>query len=254
MRTKHTFSGIWGRFALSLGILGLPLAATPVLAQEAAPPQGAGQTQRPDEGRGRGVMGKITSIKDGALELARMDGATVTVKLTDKTEYRKDRQNAKLSDFKVGDPVFIRTEGTGDQDLTAVVVAGRTGAGPGGPGLGGPGGGMMMGGGELGKDFVFGEVKSLDAPKITVLRPDNVTQTLELNEETSLRKGRDSVTMADIQVGDHVFVRGAVQNNAFVPKMVMVIGPEQWKRMQEMGMAPGLSKPQGDKKPDPPQQ
>jgi hypothetical protein len=36
--------------------------------------------------------------------------------------------------------------------------------------------------------------------------------------------------------------------------MVMVIGPEQWKRMQEMGMAPGLSKPQGDKKPDPPQQ
>ena len=113
---------------------------------------------------------------------------------------------------------------------------------------------MMMGGGELGKDFVFGEVKSVDAPKITVLRPDNVTQTLELNEETSLRKGRDSVTMADIQVGDHVFVRGAAQNNAFVPKMVMVIGAEQWKRMQEMGMTPGLVKPQGDKKPDPPQQ
>lgn len=251
MRTKHTFSGIGGRSALSLGILGLLLAATPVLAQEAAPPQGAGQTQRPDEGRGRGVMGKITSIKDGALELARMDGATVTVKLTDKTEYRKDRQSVKLADFKVGDMVFIRTQGSGDQDLTAVMVAGRTG---GAPGMGGPGGGMMTGGGELGKDFVFGEVKSVDAPKITVLRPDNVTQTLELNEETSLRKGRDSVTMADIQVGDHVFVRGAVQNNAFVPKMVMVIGPEQWKRMQEMGMAPGLSKPQGDKKPDPPQQ
>jgi hypothetical protein len=58
---------------------------------------------------------------------------------------------------------------------------------------------------------------------------------LELNEETSLRKGRDSITMADIQVGDHLFARGAVENNAFVPKMVMVIGPEQWKRMQEMG-------------------
>ena len=198
-------------------------------------------------------MGKITSIKDGALELTRMDGASVTVKLTGKTEYRKDRASAKLADFKVGDLVFIRTEGSGDQDLTAVVVAGRTGGGPGGQGIGGPGG-MMMGGGELGKDFVFGEVKSVDAPKITVLRPDSVTQTLELNEETSLRKGRDSVTMADIQVGDHVFVRGAVQNNAFVPKMVMVIGAEQWKRMQEMGMTPGGTKPQGDKKPDPPQQ
>ena len=184
-----------------------------------------------------------------------MDGGSVTVKLTDKTEYRKDRQSAKLADFKVGDMVLIRTEGNGDQDLTAALIAGRTGGGPGGQGMGGPGGGMMMmGGGELGKDFVFGEVKAVDAPKITVLRPDNVTQTLELNEETSLRKGRDSVTMADIQVGDHVFVRGGVQNNAFVPKMVMVIGAEQWKRMQEMGMTPGVVKPQGDKKPDPPQQ
>src|SRR5215467_14569916 len=252
MRTKHTFSEIWGRSPLWVAILGLLLAATPAPAQEAAPPQGAGQMQRSEEGRGRGVAGKITAIKDGALELARMDGATVTVKLTDRTEYRKDRQSAKLADFKVGDVVFIRTEGAGDQDLTALIVAGRTG-GQGGPGMGGPGGGMMMGGGELGKDFVFGEVKSVDPPKITVLRPDSVTQTLELNEETSLRKGRDSVTMADIQVGDHVFVRGAVQNNAFVPKMVMVIGTEQWKRMQEMGMAPGLAKPQGDKKPDPPQ-
>ncbi|HKE34067.1 MAG TPA: DUF5666 domain-containing protein [Candidatus Acidoferrum sp.] len=253
MRTKQWFNGMGGRAPLFLGMLGLLLAAAPALTQQAAPPQGLGQAQRPEEWRGRGVAGKITAIKDRALELTRMDGASLAVKLTDKTEYRKDRQNAKLADFKVGDMVFIRTEGSGDQDLTAVVVAGSTGSAPGGPGMGGPAGGMMMGGGELGKDFVFGEVKSVDAPKITVLRPDSVTQTLELNEETSLRKGRDSVTMADIQVGDHVFVRGGVQNNAFVPKMVMVIGAEQWKRMQEMGMTPGLAKPQGDKKPDPPQ-
>ena len=246
MRARQWFNRIWGLSPLCMGILGLLLAAAPAPAQEAAPPQGAGQSQRPEGGRGQFVGGKITSIKDGALELTRMDGASVTVKLTDKTEYRKDRQSAKLADFKVGDMVFIRTEGEGDQNLTALVVAARTGNGP--------AGGMMMGGGELGKDFVFGEVKSMDAPKITVLRPDNVTQTLELNEETSLRKGRESVTMADIQVGDHLFVRGAVQNNAFVPKMVMVIGPEQWKRMQEMGMGPGPAKTQGDKKPDPPQQ
>jgi Domain of unknown function (DUF5666) len=227
------------------------LAATPALAQDAAPPQG--QMQRSEDGRGKFVGGKITAINDGALELTRMDGSSVAVKLSDKTEYRKERQSAKLSDFKVGDMVFIRVEGEGDQNLTALVVAGRTGNGPGGSGMGGPGG-MMMGGRELGKDFVFGEVKSVDAPKIIVLRPDNVRQTLELKEETSLRKGRESVTMADIQVGDHVFVRGAVQNNAFVPKMVMVIGPEQWKRMQEMGMGPGPAKPQSDNKPDPPQQ
>jgi len=253
MRMKKSF----------LSVFGLLLAATPALAQgssgssgqEAAPPPGASRMQRPEEGRGRPVLGKISSIKDGVLELVRMDGTTITVRITDKTEYRKDRQNAKLSDFKVGDMVLVRAEGNGDQDLTAWMVAGRTGGSPGGPGMGGPGGGMIMGGGELGKDFVFGEVKSVDAPKITVMRPDNVTQTLELNEETSLRKGRESVTMADIQPGDHVFVRGGVQANAFVPKMVMVIGPEQWKRMQEMGMEPGAGKPPtADPRPHPPQQ
>ena len=252
MRGKQSF---WLSLLLLLG-------ATPVLAQDPVTPPPPPQSSRteielrqgPQGGRGRGVVGKITAIKDSALELERMEGGSVTIKLTDKTEYRKDRQSSKLRDFKVGDTVFIRTEGSGDQDLTALAVAGRTGNGPGGPGMGGPGGGMMtIGGGELGKDFVFGEVKSVDAPKITVLRPDDVTQTLELNEETSLRKGRESVTMADIQVGDHVFVRGGVQNNEFVAKMVMVIGPEQWKRMQEMGMQPGASKPPADSKPHPPQ-
>ena len=127
MRAKQRFNRIWGRSPLYLGILGLLLAATPAPAQEAAPPQEAGQRQRPEGGRGQFVGGKITAIKDGALELTRMDGASVTVKLTDKTEYRKDRQNAKLADFKVGDMVFVRTEGEGDQNLTALVIAGGPG-------------------------------------------------------------------------------------------------------------------------------
>jgi hypothetical protein len=93
----------------------------------------------------------------------------------------------------------------------------------------------------------------VDAPKITVLRPDNVTQTMELNEETSLRKGRDSITMADIQPGDHIVVRGGVQNNSFVPKSVMVISPEQWKRMQEMGMMPAGNAPANPPKSNPQQ-
>jgi hypothetical protein len=79
----------------------------------------------------------------------------------------------------------------------------------------------------------------VDAPKLTVMRSDNVTQTLELNEDTSMRKGRDSITMADMQPGDHVFARGAVENNVFVPKTVVIIGPEQWKRMQEFGQQAG---------------
>src|SRR5258707_8234222 len=190
---------------------GRALATAPAATdQEQGTPPAAGQRPGPNDGRGRPLLGKITAINKGSLELAKPDGTTVAVKITDKTEYRKDRQVASLEDFKVGDVVFVRGEENADHSVTAQMIGGRSGGGPeGGRGFGG-GGGF----GELGKDFVVGEVKSVDAPKLTVLRPDNVTQTLELNEETSLRRGRESITMADIQPGDHVVVRGAVQNNA----------------------------------------
>ena len=244
MHTRSQFP-----FTLMLNLF-LAGAVAPALAQAQAGSSGqqsaTDQPQGQREGRGSGLFGKITAINKGAVELAKPDGTTATVKITDKTEFYKDRQNAKLEDFKVGDMVMVRTEGDG-QNVTALMVAGRSG-GMGGPG--GAGGGMMVTG-EMGKDFVVGEVKSIDAPQITLVRPDNVTQTLELTEDTSLRKGRDSVTMADIQAGDHVFVRGAMQNNVFVPKAVMVIGAEQWKRMQDMGMVPGANKPPADSKPNP---
>jgi hypothetical protein len=208
------------------------LAAAHGRAQEQAAPSGGGQRSRANDGQGRPVMGKITAISGGTIQLSTPEGVNITVKISDKTEYRKDRQPAKLGDFKVGDMVFVRGEESADHSVTAQLIGARSGGCPEGSGRG-PGGGGGFG--EMGKDFIAGEVKSIDAPKLTVLRVDNVTQTLELNEETSLHKGRDSITMADIQPGDHVVVRGAVQNNTFVPKNVMVLSPEQWKRMQEMG-------------------
>jgi preprotein translocase subunit YajC len=199
---------------------------------------------------GRGTIGRITAIHDNAFVITRPDGTNVTVNITDKTEFRKDRQPAKQADFKVGDFVMVHGEENSDHTVTAQAIGGRTtGGGP-----GGPGGGPMFG--EMGKDFVAGEVKSIDAPKLTVLRPDNVTQTVELNEETSLRKGRESITMADIQPGDHVVIHGALQNNVFVPKNLMLLSPEQWERMQQFAKGGGTAgnAPSGPTSGKPPQQ
>ena len=213
--------------------------------QEQGVPPPADQWRITTDGAGQPLLGKITAINKGSMELAKPDGTTATVKLTDKTEYRRDRQGAKLSDFKAGDMVFVRGEENADHSVTAQLIGGRSGNGPGANrGFGGVGF-------ELGKDFVVGEVKSVDPPKLTVLRPDNVTQTLELNEDTSLRRGRESITMADIQPGDHVMVRGAVENNVFVPKNLMLFSPEQWKQMEEMrrmaGVGPAGNGPDGNK-------
>ena len=218
--------------ALSLMLI-LGGTAACAMAQDAPLPD-----QRGTGGRGDGppaLIGKITALKDNSMELARPDGTTATVTLTDKTEFRKDRQPAKATDFKIGDMVFVRGEQNADKTVTAMAVAARsgnfTGGGEGGRGFGG-GPGQL---GEMGKDYVAGEIKSVDAPKLTVLRTDNVTQTIELTEESSLRKGRESITMAEIQPGDHMIARGAMQNNVFVPKNVMILSAEQWQRMQQMG-------------------
>jgi hypothetical protein len=216
--------------------------ASPEAAGGAGSQQGARQ-HGDREGRGRPVFGKISAIQSNSLEITEQDGTRVTLKLTSDTQFRKDRQPAKQTDFKVGDAVVVRTDrADGKGTFALVVAAGQFGmrngqGGPGGPGFGG---GMA---GTIGKDFVIGEIKAVDPPRLTVMRTDNVAQTLELNEETSLRRERESITMADIQAGDHVVARGAVQNNVFVPKNLNVFSPEQWKRVQEMmtGGGPGGS-------------
>jgi len=208
-------------------------------------------SRRGGEGRGRGVFGKISALQADSIEVTGPDGTKVSIKLTSSTEFRKDRQPAKIGDFKVGDMVMVRTDqNSGNASgASAVTVSGAPAGGFGaraegrGEGRGGGGGqGIMQG--TMGKDYVLGEVKSVDAPRLTILRVDKVTQTLELNEDTSLRRGRDSITMADIQPGDHIFARGVAANDIFVPKGVNVIPPEQWKRMQEM-MNEGGEKPGG---------
>lgn len=202
--------------------------ATPP-ADSAPPEAGRRHRQNQDDNGPRPVLGRIAAIQDGFIKITRPDGSEQKVNITAKTEFRKDRETAKLKDFKVGDGVLVRGEENSDYSITAQMIAGRSGNNPNGPNRQNPVG-------TLGKDFVVGEVKALDPPAITVMRTDNVKQTFDLNEDTSLRKGRDSVTMADLQVGDHVFVRGGVQDNQFVPKTLVVIGPDQWKRMQEIGV------------------
>ena len=235
-----------------LAALSFLLLATAASAQtpDAMPPnqdQGAstGEVRGPGRGGtmgGRGTIGKITAMTNGSIEVAKPDGTKVLVKLSANTEFRKDRQPAALTDFKVGDFVMVRGPENSDHNVNAEMIGGRSGNAGGGSGGGrfgsgrGAGGGIGAGGpamGELGNDYVAGEVESIDPPKLTVLRPDNVTQTLELNEDTTLRKGQESITMTDIHPGDHVMIRGASQNNAFVPNNAVVLSPEQWERMQQ---------------------
>jgi Domain of unknown function (DUF5666) len=216
-------------------VIALVLVLLPFLAvAQDAPPASQGDSQAPAQGqwqhRGRrpGLAGTIASIDGNTVTLKTMDGQTAKVQLSEQTRYRKERQPAQLSDFKVGDVVFVRGEqkdGVWQADMLAAVPAGMgMGRGTGGMGAGG-GAGMARFREGLGKEFIVGEVKAINGTQLTILRPDGVTQNITVDENTSFRKDGQSITLPDIKAGDHIFGRGEMKDNVFVPGVLNVGQP-----------------------------
>jgi hypothetical protein len=104
---------------------------------------------------------------------------------------------------------------------------------------------------DLGKVYITGKVTAvdMDALKVTVLRPDGVSQVIGVDEGTSFRRGGrgmgamlngsgpvdagsaganagvggESITLADVKVGDRVGGRGALKAGVFVPTELAVM-------------------------------
>jgi len=178
--------------------------------QPPAPQQGG----RPGQ-RWSGVAGTITAISDSSITVKTLDGQTAQISLSENTKFRKDRQPAKAVDFKVGDQIFVR----GDQKdgiWQAEMVAAR----PAGAGRGPENFRDAMG-----KQFIVGEVKAINGTQLTVQRIDGVTQTITVDENTSFRNNNESITLGDIKVGDHIFGRGEMKNDVFVPSVLNIGEP-----------------------------
>jgi hypothetical protein len=203
-----------GLFLLT-GALSWAQSEQPPAPQDQQPP--ATDQQRGPRGFGRhgnfqGTGGTITAITGDTLILKTMNGSTATVKMTPNTIYRRDRQDAKLADFKIGDMVMVRGEPSGDNTWTAQGVMSNQNA-------------MMMRE-QMGKKFIAGEIEKIDATKLTIKRPDGETQVIEVDENTSFRNAkRESITLADVKVGDRVFGRGDLKDGVFVPALLSVGAP-----------------------------
>ena len=197
-----------------------------VSAAQDQPPQGPGGGR---QGGGRfanltRVSGTIDSVSPDSMVIKTDDGKTVTVAITSDTRFRKNREEAKISDFAKGDHVMVGAQpGSDSSKLTARFVGSGMGMGPGGPGSGGPPSAEQMQQMGLGTKFIAGEVKSIEETKLTILRPDGQTQVIQADENTSFQnEKRESVTLADIKVGDHVMGRGEMKNGVFVPATLRV--------------------------------
>jgi hypothetical protein len=79
-----------------------------------------------------------------------------------------------------------------------------------------------------GKTWLAGKVTAIDGVKVTLTGSvDNVAHTFMADENTTFRKRRDPITLADIQVGDIVSVDGAVKDGAFLATTVNAMGAPQ---------------------------
>lgn len=187
-------------FGWAQGQESMPEAQNPPADSQGAP---SGHGQWGQGRRGPGVGGTITAINGNTITLKTMNGDTAQVNVSDSTRFRKDRQEAKLSDLKVGDNVMVRgqqTNGVWQAEMVGV-----------------PPQGMQANFREgLGKKFIMGEIKSINGTQLEIARPDGVTQTITVDESTSFRKDKESITLADFKPGDHVFGRGELKNDVFV--------------------------------------
>lgn len=75
-----------------------------------------------------------------------------------------------------------------------------------------------------GKTWIMGKVTAINELTVTLQGgPDNATHTFVADENTTFRKRRDPITLADIQVGDMVRAEGAIKNSAFLATTVAVM-------------------------------
>jgi len=180
-------------------------------------------------------MGTITAVNGQTLTIKNSDGHDVSVTVTDSTRFMKDRQPAKLADFKVGDMAMVRGRSTGTDAWEAELVGSRSG-GSGGPGQGGfSQGGFAQ---DLGKKFIAGEIKSIDGTRLTIARMDGQTQTIAVDENTSFKKEGESITLADFKAGDRVFGPGQVKDGTFVAAKLMLGDMHRMRGGPEGGHGP----------------
>jgi Domain of unknown function (DUF5666) len=196
-----------------------------------------GQPQGRGGGRnfppGESMLGKVTSASKDSLVVAPLAGGdAVTVKVSDITRLMKDRQPIKLTDIKTNDVVFVRGHLSGGTMAAAMVgivnpemvqriqPGGRMGRGN--------GGGESAGGfnrDDLGKKYIAGEVKAINETRMTVARVDGQNQDIEVDENTSFKRGNESITLPDIHLGDFVRGPGELKDNIFIAKELAVGRP-----------------------------
>ena len=215
--------------------------------------------QRPDGAAfagGQMVRGTVTAATPDHLTVKTDSGEVYQIALSANTRLTKERQPVKVADIKVGDGVGAMGVLDPATKTVHAVFVGVIDAEQ-----------VKKARENMGKTYITGKVTAIDmdALKVTVLRPDGVSQVIGVDEQTSFKRGGremtamasgagvidtgagggrgnsagagngagngnggvggESITFADIKVGDSIAGRGALKNGTFVPTELGVVNP-----------------------------
>jgi hypothetical protein len=225
--------------------------------------------QRGGRGQFAGMQrlgGEVTAVDGANITVKSEDGATMHIVTTDNTRVMKGRGvTVKVADLKVGDGVMaLGNMDAPNKTLHAAMVMATDAAQ------------IKAMRDNLGKTYIAGKVTAidLDNAKMTVERPDKVSQTIGFDESTSFRRGGrggmamngmmggggmggraegapggeeggESITLADVKVGDNVRGTGTLKAGVFVPGQLVVVPPPAGGRRRGGEGAPPPGAPAG---------
>lgn len=247
------------RLAICLSVFAT-LAAGPLRAQE-------------DEGgavamgnQGRMVRGTVTATTADHLTVKTEAGDVFQVVVTTNTRMMKDRQPVKFADIHTGDglgAMGVIDQPTKTVHAAAVFVMDAAQ--------------IKKMKDDMGKTYISGKVTAIDELELTIHRQDGVTQKIAVDEGTSFKKGGrragaalradgsadsafgggpgggagggqpggggESITLADVKVGDTVIGPGALKAGIFVPTQLTVIDAASMARRHrpDGGSGPGAA-------------
>jgi hypothetical protein len=141
-------------------------------------------------------------------------------------------QAIKPADIKVGDVIEAR----GEVDATAKSVGAQSIA------LIDPERAAQMQAMEanFGKTWLMGKVTAIDGVKVTLTGAlDNAPHSFVADENTTFRRRRDPITLADIQLGDTVRADGAMKDGAFTATAVGDMGASEGENPRGPGSGAG---------------
>jgi hypothetical protein len=206
---------------------------------------------------GQMVRGVVSAATANNLAIRTDKGEIFQITVTDNTHIMKDRQPLRITAIRAGDNVgamgVLDAPNHTVHALFVVVVDAEE---------------AKKAREGLGKIYIAGKVTAIDELKLTILRPDGVSQVIAVDESTSFRKGGrqlqsavdgsgpaggmlssvaggpaepsgESVTLADIKVGDNVAGKGELKSGVFVPSQLGIGDPARQRRKRQDGSTSG---------------